>query len=138
MSNRRKSNVLRLDGRKDRLRDEHEYEQAVSYEPPEWLTGPEATAEWLRVTPLLAAAMALKEADLSALGHLCNLHGSIIKKYRANLTPTGTELQQLRMFYADFGLTPAGRLKIAPMRGSGDGDDSGGGVPGSGGGFADL
>ncbi len=135
MSNRRKSNVLRLDGRKDRLRDEHEYEQAVNIEPPEWLASPEATAEWERVAPVLAAAMALKEADLSALGHLCNLHGSIIKKYRADLTPTGTELQQLRMFYADFGMTPAGRLKIAPMRG---GDDDSGGGAGPGGGFANL
>ena len=81
--------------------------------PPDWLTQADAVAEWARVEPMLRASRVLTEGDLTALAHLCQLHGACVKLYRAGLEPTAAQLTQLRTFYAEFGLTPSSRSRVS-------------------------
>ena len=106
-SNRMK--VLTGTDRADRMHDEPDLPIAEEFEPPEWLSSPAARQEWDRLVGLLSPARILTEGDLSALGHLCNLHGACVKLYQAGMAPTAAQLTQLRLLLGEFGLTPASR-----------------------------
>ena len=124
MPRRRKSNALKLlegTDRPDRHKDEAEFPLAEGSEAPDWLHGPEAVAEWELRVRLLEDAGVLTEADLTILGHYCNMHGRACVKWRAGSEPTAAEMTQLRMMATEFGFTPASRHKAVP---SGSKNDS--------------
>lgn len=79
-------------------------------EPPDWLPNSHAVKEWNRLAAILHAHGLLTEASLSALGHMCALHGKLVRLWGAGEAPSGHMLAQLRGFYREFGLTPASRL----------------------------
>ena len=113
MPARRTSNemkVLNGTARKDRLRDEPDYKPVEDYpEAPDWINGPEAAHEWReRIRDLVDA--------LAPLGHYCNLHGAIVKQWRAGMSPTAAELTQFRMLATEFGFTPASRTKAGGFK----------------------
>lgn len=83
--------------------------------PPDWLSTADAVAEWNRLVTLLTASRVLAEGDMTALGHLCNLHGNCVRLYRANMEPTAAQLTQLRLLSAEFGLTPSSRSKAGTV-----------------------
>lgn len=108
--------VLQGTDRPDRANpDEPKYEATSGSAPPDWLDGPEAVKEWGRIVAILEEHRVLTAADLSALGHLCNLHAVCVKKTRLGGGPTAAELTQLRLFYTEFGLTPASRSKVSSV-----------------------
>ena len=117
MSNPRKPTALKvLEGtdRKDRTNPaEPRFLPAEEADAPDWLNGPEAVTEWYRIRDVLESQRVLTQADLTTLGHLCNLHGKCVEKWRLGSQPTAAELTQLRMFYVEFGLTPASRSKVS-------------------------
>ena len=117
MANPRKPTALKvLEGteRKDRMNPaEPRFLPTEEADAPDWLNGPVALAEWYRLRDVLEGQRVLTEADLTALGHLCNLHGKCVEKWRLGSQPTAAELTQLRMFYVEFGLTPASRAKVS-------------------------
>lgn len=125
MANRRKPDKLKLlegTARPGRMHPEVEYpavESAAAAPPPDWLDGPEAAAEWRRVTELLAPTRVLTVADLTILGHFCNLHAACVKQYRASLRPTAADLTQLRLYATEFGLTPASRSRAGQVASDG-------------------
>lgn len=80
-------------------------------EPPEWMNE-DGQELWRDIAPMLYAQKVLTKADLAALGHLCQLHGVILKDYRRDVPPTGTDLAQLRLLFAEFGLTPSSRTRV--------------------------
>ena len=81
-------------------------------EPPNWLTNPDAVAEWDRLYPLLEASRILTAGDLTMLAHLCRLHGSIVQKARAGVDVPSSAEAQNRTNYAEFGLTPSSRTRV--------------------------
>ncbi|VVE49876.1 hypothetical protein [Pandoraea sputorum] len=83
-------------------------------DPPEWLPNAHAVKEWHRVVPLLMNVRLLTEASLTAVGHMCAVHGRITQEYAANMTPTGSLLSILRNYQNDFGLTAMAQQKIRP------------------------
>jgi phage terminase small subunit len=85
---------------------------------PEWVTDPDARAEWERVAPILVANQLLADADLSALGHMCALHGMLVACWRRGEVPLGTHLAQYHALASAFGLTQASRSKIRPASAS--------------------
>ena len=86
-------------------------------EPPDWLDGPDAVAKWNRAVRLLLPVRVLTEADLDDLGHLCNMHAALLKKYRANVEPQASTYAQYRIFSTEFGMTPASRHRVSPAAG---------------------
>ena len=117
MANPRKPRALKVlqgTNRPSRDRPEPEFPPADDVQQPDWLSSPDAVAEWKRLVPLLKATRVLTQGDLTTLGHLCNLHGDCVKLYRAGLSPLAAQLTQLRLYLAEFGLTPASRAKAAP------------------------
>jgi phage terminase small subunit len=80
-------------------------------EAPKWLNE-DGVELWNKMAPMLFNQKVLTHADLDALSHLCMLHGQIVKDYRRELQPTGANLQQLRMYFAEFGMTPSSRTRI--------------------------
>ncbi len=85
---------------------------ATETEPVDWLTGPEAVAEWTRITELLTPVGVLSAGDLTLLSHLCNMHRAAVLCWRVGTPPTASAMTQLRLVYAEFGLTPASRSKV--------------------------
>lgn len=119
MPNPRKPRALKaIEGTLRPSRDypEPEYPAPASIDPPDWITGPDAVQEWKRIVGLLLPTRVLTDADLSALGHLCNLHAACVRKYRAGMDPNAADLTQLRLLYGEFTLTPASRSKAAPAK----------------------
>lgn len=88
---------------------------------PDWLCCPEAVEAWGKFTTQLSAAGVLSDADLTALAHLCNLHGRCVQMWRAGLQPKAAELTQLRLFFKEFHLTPHSR-QAEPDADDGDED----------------
>lgn len=89
--------------------------------PPDWLPNVHAVKEWGRLAPILMANRLLTEAALSALGHLCALHGKLCQLWEAGEVPQGVLQSQYRNLMNDFGLTPVAQGKVKP---SGSGPDS--------------
>lgn len=107
--------LLQGTDRKDRDHPEPELPLPSSTEPPDWLAGPDAVAEWNRVVGILAPARVLGAGDMTLLGHMCNMHDSAVRRWRARTPPLATDLTQLRLMCAEFGLTPASRSKAATI-----------------------
>jgi phage terminase small subunit len=103
--------VLQGTDRPCRNYPEPEFPAPASTDPPDWLAGPEAVAEWGRIVGILDPARVLTAGDLTLLGHLCNMHDSAVRRWRSGLAPLAADLTQLRLVYAEFGLTPASRSK---------------------------
>jgi phage terminase small subunit len=87
--------------------------------PPAFMKSKDARAEWNRLVPMLQANKLLTDADMTALVHLCQLHGAIVALYRKDCEPTAAQLSQLRIYLAEFGLTPASRTRVG---GTGSGE----------------
>ena len=79
--------------------------------PPGWLNR-DGRAEWRRLVALLMADNVLTDADLGPLAHLCALHGLIVAGYRDGAPPKAAALTQLRLYSAEFGLTPSSRARV--------------------------
>lgn len=111
---RKPRNLKVLEGtlRPDRDYDEPDYPLTDGAEPPHWLNAGPAWDEWQRLVPILEANGVLTEADLSALAHLCNVHGKIVKIWLADDTPPSTLLQRLDAMQGKFGLNPSERSKV--------------------------
>ena len=118
MANPRKPRALKLlegTNRKDRDRPEPEFPPATNTDTPDWLIDIDARKEWDRLSALLRSTRVLTEGDLTTLGHLCNLHAACVAQYRANIHPHAATLTQLRLFLAEFGLSPASRSKASQV-----------------------
>lgn len=95
--------------------DDHEFQPLSEIPPPpDWLPNAHAVKEWHRLTEILFASHILTDASLSALAHLCALHGKIVQLYSAGENPNATLAGALRSMQNDFCLTPAsqGRIKV--------------------------
>lgn len=91
------------------------FPQAEVGSPPNWLDTPDVLEEWDRLYGLLSTTRVLTEGDLSALAHLCKLHGKTVALYRAGEFPTSSQIQQLRTYFNEFGLTPASRGRVGAV-----------------------
>lgn len=83
--------------------------------PVDWLPNAHAVNEWRRLAPILVANRLLAEADLSAFGHMCALHGKIVQLWAAGEAPTGHMVAQYNALASAFGLSPAWRGKVKPI-----------------------
>lgn len=83
---------------------------------PDWLNE-EGKKLWKEVAPVLFAQKILTQADVYALTHLCNLHGVTIDGYKRRVQPTAADLAQLRLYFAEFGMTPSSRSKVTASGG---------------------
>lgn len=81
---------------------------------PDWLPNAHAVKEWNRLAPILVANKLLTEAGLSALGHMCALHGKLNQLWAAGEAPNASMLAQYRGLANDFGLTPVAQGKVRP------------------------
>ena len=83
--------------------------------PPNWLTDADALEAWDRLYELLSGTRVMTVGDVDSLAQLCALQGKVIMIYRNGGTPNSSQLQQLRTYYNEFGMTPAsrGRVKAA-------------------------
>jgi len=121
MANPRKPNSLKVvagTARKDRAVDEVEL-PLLDKTPahPDWLTNSHAVKEWKRLALILINNGLLTEADLSYLGHLCNLHGNLVQLSAAGVPATASLIGALRNMYNDFGVSPVARGKVSPVVG---------------------
>lgn len=80
--------------------------------PPDWLPNAHAVKEWQRLAQILFNVGLLTEGALSALGHLCALHGKMVQLYTAGESPSGHMVAQYRALINDFGLTPVAQGKV--------------------------
>lgn len=80
--------------------------------PPDWLPNAHAVKEWNRLAPILTANKLLTEGGLSALAHLCAMHGKIVQLYAAGEAPTASMASTLQSMINDFGLTPVAQGKV--------------------------
>lgn len=83
-------------------------------DPVDWLPNAHAVNEWRRLAPILVANKILAEADLSAFGHMCALHGKMVQLWAAGEAPTGHMVAQYNALAGAFGLSPAWRGKVKP------------------------
>ena len=79
--------------------------------PPDWLKG-DGLSAWHDLAEILTAQRVLAASDLYALVQTAALTGRIQEMYRAGEAPKAAELTQLRLLYAEFGLTPASRTRV--------------------------
>ena len=81
---------LRGSSRNDRKADTVPLESVDALPaPPDWLPNAFAVREWDRLGPILVNFGLLTESGLSALAHLCALHGRIVQLWTAGMAPTG-------------------------------------------------
>ncbi len=100
-----------------REREEADFPPVTGSEPPDWLVGPEAVAEWHARIAQLGAAGILTSADLTALAIYCNMLARAVMKWNARSEPSAADLTQLRMMLNEFGFTPSSRSKPAKVGG---------------------
>jgi len=84
-------------------------------EAPSWMPNSHAVMEWDRMVPILMANRLLTEGGLTALAHMCALHGKIVQLYAAGESPTASMCGTLRTMHNDFGLTPVAQGKVTPV-----------------------
>ncbi len=114
----------------------------VAPEIPSWLD-PEALAEWERVTPVLLQLGVLTEIDRTALSAYCMAYSRWVQceeiisaKGLTYMTKTGLQarpeitMQQkylgiIRVFCAEFGLTPSSRSRMSVPTAAVDTDSEG-------------
>ena len=81
--------------------------------PPEWVAGHQhAVIEWNRLVPILQAQLVLTEIDITMLGHLVLIHHKLIETYQDSGLPPASYLTALRVYYSEFGMTPASRSRV--------------------------
>ena len=121
---RKPSALKKLEGtdRPDRDYTEPTFPEPTSIEAPACLISPEAVRLWKKLVGLLMPVHVLSEADLDMLMHLCNHHAKCMNLWAAGEYPTGSDMQQLRMFFRDFGLSPASRSMTSQLGSGGDDD----------------
>lgn len=81
---------------------------------PDWLPNSHAVKEWDRLARILTANKLLTEGGLSALAHLCAMHGKIVQLYAAGEAPTASMAGTMQSMINDFGLTPVAQGKVKP------------------------
>jgi phage terminase small subunit len=81
-------------------------------EPPEWMEI-HARKYWKKIAPVLVSKRVLAEAHLGALTMLCVCQGSFEKSAQAGFGCTASDLAQLRLLHAEFGLTPASQARVS-------------------------
>jgi len=86
---------------------------------PFWLPNQHAVDEFNKLATMLHANKLLTEGGVSALGHLCALHGKLVEIWESGECPTGHMLAQYRNLVNDFALPPVAQGKIK----SGKSDD---------------
>lgn len=91
-----------------------------------------ARAEWARIVPILLSARVLTPADGAALAEYCDLHALSVQIAKAMAAKDFTPVvdgkanplitmkrqvaAQIRVFLAEFGLTPSSRTKVAAIQ----------------------
>jgi hypothetical protein len=80
--------------------------------PVDWLPNVHAVKEWERLMPILVANRIIAEADLSAFGHMCALHGKMVQLWAAGEAPTGHMMAQYNALASTFALAPGWRSKV--------------------------
>jgi phage terminase small subunit len=101
--------------RKDRARQDNTVAFPVvknPQAPPDYLTTDDAIAMWRDTEPMLRASGVLTEDNLRPLGLLCALFGRAIQKLRADMTPSASDVAQIRALFSLFGMTPSDRLSL--------------------------
>lgn len=78
---------------------------------PEWVID-EGLTLWNEMVPLMMTQRVLTNADLHAMAHMCKLHAELIDGYSRKIRATASDLSQLRMYFSEFGMTPASRTRI--------------------------
>ena len=81
-------------------------------DPPVWLTSEIGQDFWRQNAPNLFSQRIMTEPDIASFGHLCQLHGKTCESYFGDKTPNATNINTLRMLFAEFGMTPASRTKV--------------------------
>lgn len=81
--------------------------------PPDWLDG-EGKELWNDLAPMLYAQRILTKADVPALVHMCSMHAAQMKMRRAGVGIPAAEVNALRAYFSEFGMTPSSRTKVAP------------------------
>lgn len=82
-------------------------------DPPDYLSTQDAVAMWEETEPMLRATGVLTEDNLRPLGLLCALYGLAAQKLRAGITPSASDVAQVRTLFSLFGMTPSDRLSLA-------------------------
>lgn len=72
--------------------------------PPEWLTDPEAVAEWHLAGGTLAACGVLRDSALTTLAHYCATHAALVHVWRSGALPDPAVLGQLRLLASSLNL----------------------------------
>jgi len=86
---------------------------ATGAECPGWL-GKFAATEWRRIVPELERLGLLTVVDLGALEVYCDLYGQwrVARTKRDDLEPSRRIAGLLRQYLAEFGLSPAARVRL--------------------------
>ena len=82
------------------------------FQPPAWLTNRDALAEWDRTALMLKKSGVLTAADLSMLAALCQTYGEYVDMVTRRIQVPAAFLTQMRMLYAEFGMSPASRSTV--------------------------
>ncbi|MGA9851854.1 MAG: P27 family phage terminase small subunit [Gammaproteobacteria bacterium] len=78
---------------------------------PDWLNV-HAQKEWRRIVPILQSKGVLSEPDLPALATMCMLYGKMVQSVVAGESVNASLVAQLRLYQAEFGVTPASRSRV--------------------------
>lgn len=78
---------------------------------PQWLDI-RAKNYWDRIAPILITKKVLSVADLEALETMCVLYGRVRQMAEASVDINSSLVTQLRLYQAEFGLTPVSRTKV--------------------------
>ena len=117
MPNPRKPTALKvLEGtdRPDRANpDEPQYTELTAAEPPDTLRDGRAVQIWHDLVGVLGSQRVITVADRLALTELCNQQSEVDQVRRAGGMPGPGDKTQLRLMFAEFGLTPASRSKVS-------------------------
>lgn len=105
---------LRATERPDRMNPDAVDFESVEQKPdaPSYLDV-RAKGYWDRIVPILISKRVLSVADLEALEVMCSLYGKVRQMVEAGVDISSALVTQLRLYQAEFGLTPVSRTKIA-------------------------
>jgi len=82
-------------------------------DPPDWLQTPDGIELWKTLAPTLFKQKLMTIADETSFAHLCQMHGEIADNLRRRIPATASQMGQLRLMFAEFGMTPASRSKVS-------------------------
>jgi hypothetical protein len=81
-------------------------------ETPGWLPNEHAVREWCALAPRMVSCGILTADMVSALGHLCALHGMLCASWMERKPPNAATITAYQQLAASFGLTPADVSKV--------------------------